>query len=157
MGSDPHPGSLAEALADCDLVHVAAHGTHRGDNPLFSNLLLDEGIVVAHELDVGPVRASHVVLSACEVGRASHSPGDQPLGLTAAFLAAGVACVVAPVAPVGDRLAATVMARYHAGLIAGLDAATALSAAVNGTPAAGAYVCFGSSWRACITGADGDS
>lgn len=154
----PHrPGTLAAALATCDVVHVAAHGTHRGDNPLFSSLLLPEGVVVAHELENVPVRASHVVLSACEVGRAAHRPGDQPLGLTAALLAAGVACVVAPIAPVADRLAGLVMGRYHRGLVAGLDAATALAEATAGTPAAGAYVCHGSAWRGCITGGPGRS
>lgn len=151
-GAAPGPSTLAEALATCDLVHVAAHGTHRGDNPLFSSLQLDEGVVVAHELESAQIRASHVVLSACEVGRASHRPGDQPLGLTATLLAAGVACVVAPVAPVGDKVARIAMGRYHRGLVAGLDAATALAEATAGTPAAGAYVCFGSSWRAEPTG-----
>ncbi|MFT3888676.1 MAG: CHAT domain-containing protein [Arachnia sp.] len=139
--------SLADALASADLVHVAAHGTHRGDSPLFSSLRLAEGTVVAHELEGLEVRASHVVLSACEVGRSAHRPGDQPLGLTATLLASGVACVVAPVAPVADRVAAEVMARYHQELVHGADAATALSTATRGRPDAGAFTLFGSTWR----------
>lgn len=142
--------TLAAALAADDLVHVAAHGEHRGDNPQFSSLLLADGPVFAHELEGVPVRAGHVVLSACEVGRATHRPGDQPLGLTATLLSAGVGCVVAPVAPVGDRLAAEVMGRYHAELCGGADAATALARATVDDPSAGAFVCFGAPWRATV-------
>lgn len=139
---------LVEALGRDDLVHVAAHGEHRHGNPLFSSLRLAEGQVVAHELEGVPLRASHVVLSACEVGRSTHRPGDQPLGLTATLLSSGVACVVAPVAPVSDELAAQVMGDYHAALSGGADAATALARATSGDAAAGAFTCFGAPWRA---------
>lgn len=139
---------LLDALAHDDLVHVVAHGQHRGDNPLFSSLLLEDGPLFAHELEGAEIRASQVVLSACEVGRATQRPVDQPLGLTATLLAAGVTTVIAPVAPIGDRLAAEVMGRYHAELAAGSDAATALARASLADPGAGAFVCFGSPWRA---------
>ncbi|MGJ6980254.1 CHAT domain-containing protein [Aestuariimicrobium soli] len=139
---------LVNALTEADVVHVAAHGEHRGDNPLFSNLLTDQGPVWAHELEGASVRASHVVLSACEIGRATHRPGDQPLGFTHTLLTCGVACVVAPVAPIADDLAATVMDGYHARLAAGAEAAVALAEATAADPAAGAYTCFGSGWRA---------
>ena len=129
-------------------MHVAAHGEHRGDNPQFSSLLLAGGPVFAHELEGLAVAASHVVLSACEVGRATHRPGDQPLGLTSTLLAAGAACVVAPVAPVNDEGAAAVMAAYHAELCGGTDSATSLARATEGRPSAGAFVCFGAPWRA---------
>ncbi|MHA6524920.1 CHAT domain-containing protein [Tessaracoccus sp. G1721] len=141
---------LADALATDDLVHVAAHGEHRGDNPQFSSLLLDGGPVFAHELEGLDMAASLVVLSACEVGRATHRPGDQPLGLTSTLLAAGAACVVAPVAPVNDQLAAAVMAAYHAELCGGADSATALARATESRPSAGAFVCFGAPWRATV-------
>ncbi|MGD7733061.1 CHAT domain-containing protein [Propionibacteriaceae bacterium G57] len=144
---------LADALEQADLVHVIAHGRHRSDNPLFSNLLLDGGMVVAHELERVSLRASHLVMSACEVGRSTHRPGEQPLGLTALALSGGVANVVSPVARVNDELAATVMGAYHAELATGADAAVALCAAVDsdavdGDPAAGAFVSFGAPWRA---------
>lgn len=141
------PATLAAALASSDLVHVAAHGRHRSDSPLFSSLRLDEGTVVAHELEGAGIRASHVVLSACEVGRASHRPGDQPLGLTATLLASGVGCVVAPVAPVADRTSAEIMARYHDELAGGVDAAAALARATADRPEAGSFSHFGSNWR----------
>lgn len=139
--------SFTEALTTTDLVHVAAHGEHRGDNPQFSSLLLPGGPVFAYELEGLAVRADHVVLSACEVGRATLRPGDQPLGFTATLLAAGVSCVVAPVAPIADEVAATTMGRYHAELASGAGAAQALASATSDQPAAGAFVCFGAPWR----------
>ncbi|CAI9401349.1 CHAT domain-containing protein [Aestuariimicrobium sp. T2.26MG-19.2B] len=139
---------LVRALTDADVAHVAAHGEHRGDNPLFSNLLTSEGPVWAHELEGAAIRASHVVLSACEVGRATHRPGDQPLGFTHTLLSCGVSCVVAPVAPIPDALAAQVMDDYHALLADGHDSASALAQATAISPAAGAWTCFGSTWRA---------
>ena len=149
--STNRPVSLVDAFASHDLLHVIAHGEHRGDNPLFSSLHLDEGLVVAHELEAVDLRASHVVLSACEVGRTTHRPGDHPLGLTSMLLSSGVTSVIAPVAPVNDELAATVMADYHRRLSAGVDAAAALATAVRDDPQAGAFVCFGAPWRAGIS------
>jgi CHAT domain-containing protein len=64
-------------MAQADLVHVAAHGTHQADSPLFSSLRLADGPVFAHELDADTVRASHVVLSACEVGRSRFAPATR--------------------------------------------------------------------------------
>lgn len=141
------PASLVDAFAHHDVLHVIAHGQHRGDNPLFSSLHLDEGVVVAHELEGVDLRASHVVLSACEVGLTTHRPGDQPLGLTSMLLSSGVASVIAPVAPVNDELAVRVMSDYHQGLSAGVPSADALAAAVGDDPRAGAFVCFGAPWR----------
>ena len=39
------------ALDDCWLAHVAAHGTFRADNPLFSSLQLDDGPLTVYDLE----------------------------------------------------------------------------------------------------------
>jgi tetratricopeptide (TPR) repeat protein len=135
---------LVGALAGADLVHVAAHGQHQPASPLFSSLRLADGEVYAHELPTGEVRASHVVLSACDVGTAQVRPGDEPLGLAHTLLALGVNSVVAAVAPVPDAQTAEVMAAYHAGLARGLASDEALAA----TRHASAFVVLGSTWRA---------
>ena len=70
---------LVRALARPGVVHVAAHGTHQVESPLFSSLVLHDGPVFAHELQPTGVRADHVVLSACEVGLASGLPCDEAL------------------------------------------------------------------------------
>jgi tetratricopeptide (TPR) repeat protein len=142
-----------EALASADLVHVAAHGQHEPDNPLFSSLLLADGPTFVHEVEGMRIRARHVVLSACRAGRVNVRPGDEPLGLTACLLAFGVATVVAPVSIVGDELALTTMTAYHRALSSGLDAASALAAATGEGPLlAASFTCFGAEWRASGTG-----
>lgn len=133
---------VAQALADDDLVHVAAHGHHAGDNPLFSSLRLHDGPLFAHELVRG-VSARHVVLSACDVGQARVRVGGEALGMTAALLAFGVRCVVAAVAPVPDGASAAASVEYHDRLARGEDSAAALAAAVRATPGAEALLTFG--------------
>jgi CHAT domain-containing protein len=136
---------LRSALADAGLVHVAAHGRHQTENPLFSSIRLADGPLFAYELDRA---APHVILSACELGLATIRPGDEALGLTSVLLQLGSRCVVAGVARVHDDVAAEVMARYHRGLSAGRDSAEALAAALPERldhPAP--FTCFGAPWR----------
>ena len=137
---------LAEALATDTVVHVAAHGSHVRQNPMFSSLQLTDGPLYAYEI-AGRRVAPHVVLSACELGQATTRPGDEALGLTRVLLHLGAQCVVAGVAQVADELAGQVMADYHGRLVAGDDSATALAAATAEGDYA-PFVCFGSSWRA---------
>ena len=97
---------VREALAGADLVHVAAHGTHQQESPLFSSLRLVDGPLYAYELDADVRAAPCVVLSACEAGLATVRPGDEGLGLTSALLHLGSRSVLAGVARVRDDVAA---------------------------------------------------
>ena len=135
--------AAARSLATDDLVHVAAHGHHEGDNPLFSSLRMHDGPLFAHEL-VNGVRAQHVVLSACDVGQSRVRVGGEALGMTSALLAFGVRCVVAAVAPVADEASAQASVRYHEHLAQGADSAAALAEAVRRTPGAEPLLAFGS-------------
>jgi tetratricopeptide (TPR) repeat protein len=138
-----------EVAAGSEVFHVAAHGVHEPQNPLFSHLLMSDGPLFGHELHGLARPPRHVVLSACELGCAEPRPGDERLGMTAALLAAGVGSVVAGVARVDDRVSAEVAAAHHRGLAAGLPPARALAAAVAGLPAdapPAPFVCFGSGW-----------
>lgn len=132
----------AHALATADIVHVAAHGHHAEDNPLFSSLLMADGPLFAHEL-INGVRARHVVLSACDVGRSRIRVGGEALGLTAALLSLGVQTVVAAVAPIADDVSAAAAVRYHRALAQGSDAASSLAEAIAATPGSEALCCFG--------------
>ena len=53
---DARPGSataanVLAALDDAWLAHIAAHGTFRADNPMFSSLLLDDGPLTVHDFE----------------------------------------------------------------------------------------------------------
>lgn len=151
-----HPGAdraaLAAALMDAQVVHVAAHGRHQTENPLFSSILLADGPLFAHELDRS---APHVVLSACELGVATVRPGDEALGLTSVLLQLGTVGVVSGVSRVGDRVAEQVMGSYHRRLAAGTDSAAALADALTDCDAEvpPPFVNFGASWTPDLAGA----
>jgi len=124
---------LVAALSRPGVVHVAAHGTHQAESPLFSSLTLHDGPVFAHELQPTGVRADHVVLSACDVGLASARPGHESLGLALSLLSLGARSVVAAVAPVPDDVAAATMTRHHELLASGSAGDEALGQAVAET------------------------
>ena len=143
---------LAAALGGADLVHVAAHGRHRDDSPLFSSLWLADGPYFLADLEREDRRASHVVLSACDSGRSRHRGGSAALGLAAGLLWLGVTSVVAAPCRVPDQVAAEHFPDYHRLLVAGLPADEALSrSAQRAHPLAGAFVAWGAPWSAAPT------
>lgn len=127
------------------LLHIAAHGHHETQSPMFSSVLLADGPLYGYDIAPNPTVPDQVVLSSCDVGRSDVRPGGEPLGLAAALLRSGVSTVVAGVCRISDTVAATVMAGYHQGLLAGESPAQALAVAagaVDGEYAA--FNCFGS-------------
>jgi tetratricopeptide (TPR) repeat protein len=101
------------ALDDSWLAHVAAHGTFRADNPLFSSLHLDDGPLTVYDIE-GMNRAPYrLVLSACESGRAAPTGADELLGLASSLMPMGTAGIVAAVVPVNDRVTPSAMRSLH--------------------------------------------
>ena len=147
-GAAAASGAVLAAAERARLLHVAAHGVHEPDNPLFSSIQLADGPLFGYDLPRAAALPPHVVLSACDLGLAEVRPGDEALGMTSALLHGGVASVVAGVARVGDDVAGTAMVAYHSALAAGGRPADALAAALAGvdpaTPAP--LVCFGAGW-----------
>lgn len=136
---------LTRALATPSLVHVAAHGLHSEQNPMFSTLRMVDGPVFAHEIRAA--RSVHAVISSCDVGQSHMRPGDEPLGLAAALLALGAGSVVAAVAPLPDEVAAIAMRIYHRHLAGGVGAAEALALMRAEAPGADALCLYGADWR----------
>ena len=113
--TDDRPATSDEvvgALGSARIVHLAAHGIHEAQSPLFSSVQMADGPVFAHEFP-RPVAAEHVSLSACDVGQFSTRAGDEPLGLAIALMALGATSVLAAVSPVADHVAADAMVAYH--------------------------------------------
>jgi tetratricopeptide (TPR) repeat protein len=146
------PRELISSASGAALVHVAAHGVHDNDNPLFSSLELRTGLVFGHDLTRLPEPPRHVVLSACDLGLATVRPGGESLGMTAALLHGGTGSVVAGVARVADAVACEVAVAYHERLSTGLRPSYALADALASTGADGSgddlapLTCFGSGW-----------
>jgi tetratricopeptide (TPR) repeat protein len=137
-------GRLAEGVG---LAHIAAHGTFRADNPLFSCLVLADGPVTVHELAALGNCPPWVVLSACDAAIHGSPAGDEILGLGAGLLSIGAAALVAPVAPVPDTATRPLMRALHRRLVGGDPPAVAVAALATPPAAApadrAAQVAFG--------------
>ncbi len=142
-GEDATCAATIERLPGAGVVHLATHGKHETDNPLFSSLRLADGPLFAHELDGVDLRGAVVVLSACEAGLSSVRIGGEPLGLTSVLLRLGARAVVASVAPLRDDVAARVMPEFHGELRAGAAPGEALATAVEREDEPVPLVCFG--------------
>jgi tetratricopeptide (TPR) repeat protein len=134
------------ALDGAWIAHVAAHGTFRADNPLFSSLQLDDGPLTVYDLErLG--RAPHrLVLSSCESGRAAPAGTDELLGLASSLMPMGTVGIVAAVVPVHDRITPAIMdsLHEHVALGAGLPDALRLArmaAVATADPATMATAC----------------
>jgi len=129
--ADAQVGTVLEAIADADLVHFAAHGRFRSDNPLFSAIELADGPLTGYDVERLPQGPARAVLSACETGRSAAWAGGEVLGLAATLLSIGVRSVVAPLLPISDAETIPLMQGLHRGLRAGLTTSEALASAAQ--------------------------
>ncbi|WP_217176927.1 CHAT domain-containing protein [Streptomyces sp. AC495_CC817] len=135
--------ATTDLAARSDVLHVAAHGRHAVDNPLFSGLELADGALFGYDVDLIP-RAPHtVLLSACELGRSSVRWGEEALGMTRVWLHAGTRCVIATPVVVPDDVASELLAAVHLGLAKGERPADALAAASARTGHTAPFQCHG--------------
>jgi hypothetical protein len=145
-GAAATAAAVSELAAAVDVLHLAAHGRHSAENPMFSGLELVDGPWFGYDIDQLPAVPDVVLLSACELGRSSVRWGEELIGMTTAWLHAGARCVVASAAAVSDEVAHDVLVRVHRGLGDGEQPASALARALPAVGAGGPpapFVCFG--------------
>ena len=138
-GAAATPGATLAALDGAGIAHLAAHGRHEAENPLFSALDLAGGPLLGYDLQRLGKPPGVVVLASCELGLTEVRPGDETFGMASALLAAGTVTVVASVGRVADEAATDVMVGFHRGLAGGQPPAVALAAVAGGT----GFVCLG--------------
>ncbi len=114
------------ALEGASLAHIAAHGTFRADNALFSSLRLADGELTVHDLERLHHPPHRLVLSSCDSGLAAHAGADELLGLTNALIGLGTAGLLASVVPVNDVATVPLMIAIHGRLREGATLAQAL-------------------------------
>ena len=100
-----------------DVLHLATHALYDPISPLQSSLLLTDGKnavpLTAEALFRNPLKASVVVLSACETGMGEVIAGDDLLGLTRSFYLGGSRVVVSSLWPVEDKATRLFMEIFH--------------------------------------------
>ncbi|SDJ44159.1 CHAT domain-containing protein [Frankineae bacterium MT45] len=155
VGAEANQDAFASGMVESSVLHVAAHGRHQMDSPLFSSIRLADGPLFAYELDQISRVPEHVILAACELGLATVGPGDEALGLTSVLLHWGSRCVVSGVARVADDAAASVMVDYHRRLAKGIRSSAALADAIAGFDGEAPipFVCFGAAYSSPLASA----
>jgi CHAT domain-containing protein len=126
--------AVLKALDGSALAHVAAHGTFRSDNPMFSALRMDDGPLTVYDLERLHRAPYRLVLPCCDSGRLEHVGADELLGLASAVLPLGTAGIVAALVPVNDAAVIPLMLAFHDGLRTGRSMAEALLAARRSLP-----------------------
>jgi len=120
---------VMDAMDGAWLVHMAAHGTFRGDSPLFSAIELDDGPLTVYDLERLKQAPYRVVLSSCSSAVSVTVGADELLGLVSALISLGSAGVVASVVQVNDPATVPLMTALHEHLRAGADLPGALTLA----------------------------
>jgi CHAT domain-containing protein len=121
------------ALDGAWLAHIAAHGTFRADNPMFSSILLDDGPLTVHDFERLGRAPYRLVLSSCDSGVAAAVGADELLGLVSSLVPLGAVGIVASIVPVNDLAAVPLMLALHEGLQRGATLPEALLAARQAT------------------------
>ncbi|HXR96775.1 MAG TPA: CHAT domain-containing protein [Terriglobales bacterium] len=101
------------AAASSRLIHIAAHGVFRADNPYFSALELADGRLNVIDIYNLRLHADVVVLSGCGTALGDLAGGDEIIGLSRAFLYAGARAVIASLWDVDDRTTAEFMTCFY--------------------------------------------
>jgi CHAT domain-containing protein len=123
-----------ESAMQSPLVHVAAHAEADQVDPLYSRILLaNEGgkqnFLEAHEISGLSLQGTALVtLSACESGLGRIAQGDEVLGFTRSFLAAGTSSLISSLWPVSDDATALLMQTLYGELAKGRDVQRAMQA-----------------------------
>ena len=131
IGNGATESQFKRLAGDFGMLHLATHGLFNKVNPLLSGLELEadadnDGLLQVHEVLGLRLNADLVTLSACETGLGSGyfaevPAGDDFVGMTRAFLAAGSASVVATLWDVDDQASGTLMKRFYGRLKQSVD------------------------------------
>jgi tetratricopeptide (TPR) repeat protein len=111
------------------ILHIAAHGEHRLDQPDLSYIQLADGQMYTDDLLQLDLSYELVTLSACESGRANVAANDELIGIGRGFLYAGAGALITSLWRVFDVATMTLMQRIYGSLRAGASKAAALRSA----------------------------
>lgn len=128
-GGDATTGQVLAGLNGSWLAHIAAHGTFRVDNPLFSDLRLEDGPLTVYDIEGIPSAPYRLVLSSCDSGQAAAAGADELLGVASSLMPLGTTGIVAAILPVNDQATGPVMTSLHEAVAAGSGFPQALRAA----------------------------
>jgi CHAT domain-containing protein len=138
LGTAATESRFKQLASGYHVLHLATHGYFDKANPMLSGIELEtdganDGLLQVHEVLGLRLRSDLVTLSACDTalggGYFAEMPtGDDFVGMTRAFLAAGSTSVLAALWPVDDRASVTLMRRFYGRLNAATEDRSAAGA-----------------------------
>lgn len=136
---DASCAAAGEAFTTSDLVHIAAHGAFRADNPYFSSLVFADGPLALLEIAALHRLPAIVVLASCDTA-ATAGPGgsaDVVVGTASELRRLGARAVLAPSIVVGDHAAGELSVAFHRAIGGGASPEAAIDQARAELRAAG--------------------
>jgi CHAT domain-containing protein len=137
--TQPTQAELRRLGPRSDLIHLAAHGSLRTDNPAFSFIELTDGPLFVHDLASLRLPGSAVVLTVCLSGRGTAPAGEEWIGLARGFLQAGASAVVASLWAIHEDPTLALVAGLYRNLVGGMDLPTALGSIMRARIPTGAH------------------
>jgi CHAT domain-containing protein/tetratricopeptide (TPR) repeat protein len=125
-GPEATIGALRAAGPGSRLIHLAAHGYFRKDNPMFSSVSLGDAHLSLHELYDLRLPVELFTLSGCSTGLNVVAEGDELLGMMRGLLATGAQSLLLSLWDVHDQTTATLMSCFYDRLRTDPDKARAL-------------------------------
>lgn len=113
------------------ILHMAAHGLFRRDNPMFSAIELADGQLNLIDLNSIDLNVDLLTLSACNTGSSVAIGGDELLGLIRGCLAAGARSLLVTLWEIDDVTATEFMRAFYGRVVAGDTLASAVSTAMR--------------------------
>lgn len=108
------------------ILHIAAHGKYRLDQPDLSYMELADGQLYADDLLQHDLSYELVTLSACETGRANVAADEELIGIGRGLLYAGAGALILSLWQVADYSTVSLMEQLYRTLRAGRSKAAAL-------------------------------
>ncbi len=113
------------------IVHLAAHGIFRRDNPMFSALQLADSRLSMFDLNRLSLNIELLTLSACGTGLTVAVGGDELLGLMRGFLQAGVRSLLVTLWDIDDACTQEFMCSFYRQIGEGASLAAAVQGATR--------------------------
>ncbi len=109
---------VREDIGRFEGVHFASHGIYDSFTPLFSSLKLtrdsaNDGDLTANEVFSLNLKASIIMMSACQTGLGKLTTGDEIIGLNRAFIYAGAPSIISTLWRVNDAASAMLVKRFY--------------------------------------------
>lgn len=118
--------NLKKCVAEQGIIHIACHGKFRQDNPAFSSLALFSEVLSVNNIYGLNLKNSIITLSACESGLNEVIRGEELIGMTRAFFAAGASALLMTLWRIDDSATAKIMKEIYSRFRNGIGMAASL-------------------------------